>query len=307
MKKYLLYTMLFIIPIWIVLLGADDSLSHRIRCANSSFSQPLYDMYNVTDSFDILICGNSRASVQYNPFILDSILECNSYNLGYDGCAVNIQLVKYEQWCKYHSNPKYIIYNIDLWTMNETRGNNREQIFPYFTMDRNLMKNMDIYHDYTIAEKFIPFSRYIGHKNMIEGVLVDSISFYKGYYGFDWEWQQTNVRHNQDLYKCACDSNMIELFCDFIEKQQVKNIEILFVYAPMFHTILKNSPDIQKMYDMYGNIANQYNIAILDYNTEIMCQDSTLFYNKMHLNQTGSELFTKKLAHDIDSIGFLKK
>lgn len=306
MKKFLLYIVLFIMPIWIILVGVDNTFSSIVRNANSAFSKPLNDMYIASDNHDVLICGNSRASVQYDPNIIDSILGCTSYNLGYDGCAINIQLLKYKHWIKLHTLPQYVIYNIDLWTMNKTQGNNREQIFPYFRFDKSMLYSFDEYHDYTFAEKHIPFCRYIGHRELLNRVLGDSISFYKGYYGYNWDWQTNNQRHNNDLYKCASDANMIQLFSDFISEQQECGISILFVYAPMFHTIMRYSPDIQKMYNMYDAIARQYNIPILDYNYDNICQDSTLFYNKMHLNRTGAEVFTTKLAHDIDSLGLLK-
>ena len=61
------------------------------------------------------------------------------YNLGYDGCAINIQLLKYKHWIKLHTLPQYVIYNIDLWTMHKTQGNNREQIFPYFRFDKSML------------------------------------------------------------------------------------------------------------------------------------------------------------------------
>jgi hypothetical protein len=57
---------------------------------------------------------------------------------------------------------------------------------------------------------------------------------------------------------------------------------------------------------MYDSIACEFHIPILDYSDIPMCYDTAYFYNATHLNKTGAELFTTKLAHDIDSIGFLK-
>ena len=60
------------------------------------------------------------------------------------------------------------------------------------------------------------------------------------------------------------------------------------------------------MYKMYDTIAVRFNIPILDYNDIPLCYDTTYFYNGTHLNRIGAESFTIQLAHDIDSIGFLK-
>ena len=39
-------------------------------------------IYTDTTNYDLIIAGNSRAYVQYDPIIVDSICHINSYNLG---------------------------------------------------------------------------------------------------------------------------------------------------------------------------------------------------------------------------------
>ncbi len=306
MARFVLKILLFLLPVWILLLGVDHSYSDRIVQSNASFSRPFYDMSLSADSdYNVLICGNSRASLQYDPNILDSILDCDSYNLGFDGAPINLQMVKYDCWLRHHAHPSLCIYNIDLWTMKAEYGKNREQLFPYFWKDKSLVRAFDRYQHYTFTEKYIPFRRYIGHRKLISGVFKGNLTFSKGYYGHNWTWQHLNGRDNKDLYKCACDSAMIVAFGDFIAREQSNGVQFLFVYAPMFHTITKNNPDVPTMYAMYSQIASQFDIPILDYNHDPICQDSACFFNKMHLNRTGASIFTTQLAHDIDSLGLL--
>ena len=306
MARFVLKILLFLLPVWIVLLGVDHSYSDRIVQSNASFSRPFYDMSLSADSdYNVLICGNSRASLQYDPNILDSILDCDSYNLGFDGAPINLQMVKYDCWLRHHAHPSLCIYNIDLWTMKAEYGKNREQLFPYFWKDKSLIRAFDRYQHYTFTEKYIPFRRYIGHRKLISGVFKGNLTFSKGYYGHNWTWQHLNGRDNKDLYKCACDSAMIVAFGDFIAREQSNGVQFLFVYAPMFHTITKNNLDVPTMYAMYSQIASQFDIPILDYNHDPICQDSACFFNKMHLNRTGASIFTTQLAHDIDSLGLL--
>ena len=234
MARFVLKILLFLLPVWIVLLGVDHSYSDRIVQSNASFSRPFYDMSLSADSdYDVLICGNSRASLQYDPNILDSILDCDSYNLGFDGAPKNLQMVKYDCWLRHHAHPSLCIYNIDLWTMKAEYGKNREQLFPYFWKDKSLVRAFDRYQHYTFTEKYIPFRRYIGHRKLISGVFKGNLTFSKGYYGHNWTWQHLNGRDNKDLYKCACDSAMIVAFGDFIAREQSNGVQFLFVYAPM--------------------------------------------------------------------------
>jgi lysophospholipase L1-like esterase len=57
---------------------------------------------------------------------------------------------------------------------------------------------------------------------------------------------------------------------------------------------------------MYDSIARKYNIPILDYHYDPISFDTAYFYNATHMNKRGAELFTAKLAHDIDSLRIMK-
>ena len=76
--------------------------------------------------------------------------------------------------------------------------------------------------------------------------------------------------------------------------------------APVYHEVRTKMINEHQMYKMYDTIAVRFNIPILDYNDIPLCYDTTYFYNGTHLNRIGAESFTIQLAHDIDSIGFLK-
>ena len=61
------------------------------------------------------------------------------------------------------------------------------------------------------------------------------------------------------------------------------------------------------MFLMFDNIAKKYDIPILNYTYDSLSYDTLYFYNAMHLNKMGAEIFSTKLARDIDSRGILKK
>jgi lysophospholipase L1-like esterase len=79
------------------------------------------------------------------------------------------------------------------------------------------------------------------------------------------------------------------------------------VYAPLYIDATEKIINIEGMYQMYDSIARKYNIPILDYNYDPISYDTIYFYNATHLNKKGAELFSVKLAHDIDTLGILKK
>lgn len=96
--------------------------------------------------------------------------------------------------------------------------------------------------------------------------------------------------------------NIFEDYCSFVKSN---NINICFVYAPTYIEATKKITNLQEMYSTYKSIANKYNIPILDYNYHLISLDSTNFYNATHLNKKGSELFSKQLSLDLDSLGII--
>jgi hypothetical protein len=243
--------------------------------------------------------------------ILDSILDINSFNLGIDGSAINRQIIKYNKYCQLHGCPDYLIQNIDLGTMAITSGYEREQFFSYFFYDRDLLRDYDSYEHFSFAEKYIPGYRYIGYEEvLLEALFHDNTGHYfeyltKGYLGSEDKWDGSALA-KLDSIVCSCDTAAMHLFVDFLSKITTEGTKVIFVYAPVYHVAREKMVNEQQMFDMYDSIATMFNIPILDYNDIPMCYDTAYFYNAIHLNKRGAELFTTQLAHDIDSIGFLK-
>lgn len=311
MSKFLYKLVLFIALILLCAIGLDMFLSWRLRTNENRMFATWNYVYNDTTDYDLVINGNSRAWVQYDPMILDSILEVDAFNLGMDGSAINRQILKYQKYCELHGYPKYLIQNIDISTMAMTNGYEREQFFSYFFYDRDLMWDFDQYEHFSVAEKYIPAYRYIGYENvLLEAFFYDNKQHFlefttKGYLGKNSWWDGTALS-KLDSITCSCDTGAINLFVDFLEKVTSDGTKVLFVYAPIYYQAREKMVNEREMFEMYDSIANRFNIPILDYNDIPMCYDTTYFYNATHLNKTGAELFTTRLAHDIDSIRWLK-
>ena len=309
MKKYLLNTLLFTILCLIFAFALDTILSFRLRQNQNRMFANWNQIYNDTTNYDLVINGNSRAWLQYNPFIIDSILHINSYNLGIDGSPINRQIIKYQKYCDLHKMPKYLIQNIDLVTMGFRYGYERVQFFPYFFFDQELIIEIDEYENFSLMEKYVPCYRYLGYTDVITKALFNKLPYFgsieKGYEGQVANWDGTELAKTTTI-ECACDTDAVRIFIDFLSEVTLNGTKVIFVYAPIYHEVREKMVNEKKMYEMYDTIAQCFNIPILDYNDISMCYDTTYFYNGTHLNKLGAEVFTTKLAHDIDSLRLLK-
>ena len=122
MRKFLINSACFAAILLVFAIVADRYVSDNLRHSKERKYAAWNGIYNDTVCYDLVINGSSRAWVHYDPHILDSILHLNTYNLGIDGSGINRQMIKYHKYCELHGQPKYLIQNIDLFTMACTFG-----------------------------------------------------------------------------------------------------------------------------------------------------------------------------------------
>ncbi|MDR0559462.1 MAG: hypothetical protein LBG92_04790 [Prevotellaceae bacterium] len=309
MKKFIYRTIIFIaiplLPAFII----DGIISGSLRKYNEFFLVNWNDIYSGKLQYDMLIMGSSRALFQYSPAILDSMLGVDSYNLGSDGRKIDTQILKYDTYRRFNRKPSYIIQNVDIWTIGHSSGYCREQFFPYFFDDTLREKSSEIEH-WSWAEKYIPSFRYIGYGKLVLQSLINkqSVSYVltKGYYGNpDTLWDgsriipKTEIQYNWDI-------RALSLFDSYLSKAKSENIKVIFVFAPFHILAMSKVKNVEEMFMKYDSIAKKYDIPVLNYTYDALSYDTAYFYNASHLNKRGSEIFTTKLARDIDSLGLLK-
>lgn len=307
MKKFLISIFVAAIVLWIVMLGCDVFVSRRLSESSDRRFVVWNEIQKGNIDADILIMGSSRAWTQYSTSILDSILHCNSYNLGIDGSAFNRQLMRYNVYALHNDSPKLIIQNIDFMsTLGITDGYEREQFFPYM-FDVNFR---DIIHDepFSFMEKYVPFFRYYGYENILKDALgfdpLWKYSLYKGYEGQVFPWDDSKLEM-LDTINFECNKKVINDFCNFYKKVTNDDIQVVFVYAPLYIGALKKMGNIDTYVSLYDSIATEHDIPILDYTYSYLSYDTIYFYNASHMNKKGAELFSTMLAFDLNSLNII--
>ena len=311
MKKFLLRLAYFFIAIFVLACLFDVFISYRLTQSSERKYQQWSGLYQDSINADVIILGNSRALTQYDPSIIDSFLNTNTYVLSFDGSAINRQMIKYENYRRLiNHKPKLILQNIDLMTMAVTHGYEREQFFPYFIFDRDLVYSFQIYEKFNFLELYLPCFRYIGYPREVKKALKMyseySEPLYKGFYAVDRPYDGSMLKNMHEV-NAALDTNMIKKFEEYCTNIKKDSISICFIYAPIYIEATEKMTNIINMYDTYKKIAEQHEIPILDYNYHTISLDSTNFYNATHLNKKGAELFSKQLTKDLDdSLGIIQ-
>lgn len=250
---------------------------------------------------DILIMGNSRAWRQYAPAIIDSILGCNTYNLGVDGSSFNRQYIRYKAYRHYQSSkPKYIIQDVGWTTTDKTFGYDREQFMPYmiYPYFRKCIVNEE---PMCFGELYIPMYRYYVN-NFYDELVKYEVEIYKGYapeFG-DWEGDIKDV----EPFMAEVDSTTMEELYEYIEDLRNNDIQLVFVLSPVLYEEVENIIlNMKEINQLFHEISEKYHIPILDYTNDTISYDPSCFYNATHLNQKGAEMFSEKVANDLQSLG----
>ena len=297
---------LSLVAIFIVNILLDAFVSAKLKNSKG----PLYISWNEIMSqsinADLIVIGNSRASWQYNTWILDSLLGISSYVLGFDGRGITHAITKYDIYNHFQNRrPKYLVVNIDYTsTLVNLHGSYREQLFPYMA-NSFFRKKILAVEPFNFAEIYIPVYRYTTYKGLwsliqIESRLEDNI-YHKGFTPYIQDWNGTEYEKLSTYHFSPYDQARDELDL-FIAARREESVNVVLCYAPIYIGLTHKVDNLNYVYDCFNEIAHKHGVPILDYTFSDISRDMANFANATHLNKQGSELFTKELCNDLDSL-----
>lgn len=301
------------IPIFVLVLiiayfiGADCYVTHLYHKLETSPYGGWNDIFDREINSDYIIMGSSRAYAQFNPAILDSMLNINSYNLGFNGRQVRSQLLKYKIYRTEQSHkPKVIIYELSPTSFNTYKHYESFQFVPYLHK-KSVWNAFHELEGFTWADRYVPYWRYRNYKEDIRRIRTgsspyckDKYKMYKGFCGFNKHWNN-KFDSTETLYYFN-NSETIKAFNQFLDECKKDDIQVIFVLSPYYIKATENIKNKAQMHQQIESIAMKHHIPILDYTQHPISYDTANFYNYSHLNKKGANLFTTALAHDLDSL-----
>ncbi|MBQ4356069.1 MAG: hypothetical protein II757_05345 [Bacteroidales bacterium] len=313
MKKFLQKLLLFSGILYLLALGVDMAMTYKIQHLETAPYANWNDIY-CSDNLqhDMLIMGSSRAFVQFNPKILDSILQVDSYNLGCNGQGMDSELLKYDLYRRHATaKPKYILYEVSPGTMY-CGGRYEEFQYDPYVYDKYLWEQVRKRRNLSWADRFVPCWRYIKNMKIYRDIMVNKSYYtnhdnilYKGFIDHDKKWDGSRYKKVKEI-NYDKSPKAIRAFEDFLNGCQREGIQVVMVYAPYYIGATAKVKDVEGMHRMFDGIAERHNCKTLDYTHHPVCNDTCYFYNAIHLNRKGATLFSTQLAHDLDSLGIVQ-
>ncbi len=319
MKKFILNILIFSLLGYTTFLVIDKMVTVGLRNSDAFVFENLTRIYKGEINSNLIINGSSKALVQVSPYIIDTMLNFNSYNFGMNGANFEIQNLVYQLYRIYNSKPEYIIQVVGGETLELNENLHEYKRFAPYINDTLVKRVTSKLNGFSFADYYLPFIRYSGFTvEIINGVSnyfgvklpTDKSNKYKGYISYDKKWDNSFERFKEiypDGQLIEIDNSLVSLFNNYIESCLKDNINIILIYPPTYyesHRYIKNRDEIISLYE---SIANKHRIPFLNYSENELFRSKQYFYNSQHLNKNGAELFTKEICIDIIKTGVKKR
>jgi len=93
-----------------------------------------------------------------------------------------------------------------------------------------------------------------------------------------------------------------EILNEMITDCQSKNIQLVLIFTPQYKGLTELQVQTNSLISGFEELGKKENVHFLNYAFDPICNDTTYFYNAMHLNKLGAEIYSKNLSNDLKKL-----
>ena len=261
----------------------------------------------------IMAFGASSGEVSIDPETIQKGTGLTCFNSCIDGTRFLQYAGLINEFNEYSQNNKLIILSESYFSFEKISAlTSIERYLPHLNNDNVYHSLFMVQPDLTWKCKYIPFYRYIAathvyYKNAVIGwgnFLHHRPYQGLGYFPVDrsWEPDADATIESVGSFKISFDPVIVDEYIRVIKNAESRNRKVVILLTPVFSEMLKKVTDINPLRVKLDSIARAVNATFLDFTTQPICSDKTMFYNSLHLNQRGSEIFSAILADSLKKI-----
>lgn len=294
LKMVVFFTLVFIL---------DYSIGNLLRYFY--FKQESSLQYRTTYSIekttsDILIFGSSRANHHYDPDVFEKRLNLSYYNVGRDGNYILYHSAVLKGVLKRYS-PKIVILDLNGWEFQKTNDSfdYLSSLLPYYKTHPEMRSIIEMKSKF---EKIKMLSYIYPFNSSLFTIAIGNTEFnkkrrgdVKGYVPLTRVWngsiQIESISTNYEI-----DSVKIKAYESFIHDCIKSKVNLFIACSPYFIESSHSDYSIR----VGQEIAKKNNIRFFDFSKDsVFTNNSKLFADIGHLNETGARLFTNMVIDDI--------
>jgi lysophospholipase L1-like esterase len=301
-KKVLFFSILFAILLFMNFLLDPERL-------NPHYPLQYSEVFHPKVNADVIIMGPSQTAHGINPKYLETE-HLKVFNFSMNGASPSFNL----KWYKKVFQPRYpkpslVVYGVHWGMFDENFLQRRlEQDSKYFPKGFLIQEFLDTKSLNDLGRIKTLFLNRLGiirgRSQLAERLFKGTSNIYvlsKYYNGFIPYERKGRVDRKRDI-KLKNSEAQITAFEDLLDEFEKNRIEVIFVQVPEYLPV-RDASDIQENMQLLNRIAEKRNIPFLDYDTKRITSintDASMFSDSIHLNEKGSDVFSKLLKDDLE-------
>lgn len=303
MKRVITYLILFTL----LLYGIRAFHYNNLLSVNEGYYDKYKTAFLKSNKYDLLILGSSRAQMHYNTATIDSLWNCNSFNLSYNGANIQQAFILLKCYLAKSIPPKVLFYEMDyhVFKTHEEGWMDFQNLFPFLEDDCT-------FHFLRSSDKRFIYARYFpfyslphtGIKNFSTGInyflgknLYHDHLYYKGYFKNSVQ-PSLNYKPTKRMYQWInkTDRDYLDSLI-FICKDN--DIQLNLISSPIFGGGKLDVINHTQLMKQINNVTSLNGLKFINYSSLSFCNQRNLFIDHHHLNARGSDLFTQYLCKTI--------
>ena len=319
MKRFIIKTVAFFTILLGLAWGLDYIISKGLLEMEDYRFMSWSEMQKGDINADIVIMGNSRGFSHFEPWTIDSICNTTSYCLGLGGYSITVQDLKYHYYRLYNKKPKYIIQQVDYYTLRNDSAPHQHESEQYLPMIYDSRIHDEFLRvGYTNLDIYCPLYRYWGYQMVIKNGLLEflGVKHYvrdpsrRGHHYEKGEWDGSELAR-MDTIHAQFNLKGKAYFEQYMRERAEEGIKVILVNSPTYIGANNKTTGLDKINTYFDSIASVYNTVYWNYNEGYeMCSDTANFCVSVHMNPQATHQFSIDFANDlkayIDSVSIFE-
>lgn len=303
--KYLKYSLLFILICGAALYAIFFLYRTGYNRYYNSEIEALNEKLNGTAYHDLVFLGSSRTYMGINPKVIDSVTGLDTYNAGIMGAKFLEMNMVLQCYLKTRKPPKLLLLEMPPAGFDpDQRPIFNPNIYYPFLENDIVYRALKPFHRVWLF-KHLPFSQLTeadddlrqGALSGLFGQKSKAANFYKGYRNEGNDTIRLPFRQTYFNVRVPVTDKDNKYLKEIIQTCKERSIKVVVIYPPVYKYIQEQPyadyfPTVEK-------ICAANNLPFLNYWDFEHKADHTIFTDQIHLNSTGTHLFSAMLANDV--------
>lgn len=313
MKKELYTNLKFILIFLVILTGIDLFLTAGLKKNTTGYYGKVNKIFKKDNLPQLAIFSSSVGEMGFDCSVLSTKVKKSCYNFSLSGTRFMQYKSLIDEINTTQNDIEYVVLAEAIFSLEKISAlTELERFLPYLE-NENIYNNFsNVQPDLVFKSRYIPFYKYItvSSKYYIQSCVGWKKSFQKrnnndtllGQIKVNrkWESDQDTIWKYAKPIPINIDSTVFNIYKQTVKKLVQNHKKIVIVIPPIYMPKGQKIVDITNFRKTLSSICDNKNIFYFDFSESMV--NKKYFYNVLHLNATGSALFSSMFADSLKTI-----